>query len=80
MNRYNKEGLDKALCNPLWKDFFPDATVTNLLTLLSDHNPIILQIHPPPIKRKRPYKLESWCLQREEIKHKLNSFDPRRSD
>lgn len=65
------ERLDRGFCNSNWKDEFPDATITNLPVILSDHSPILLQTHPIHTKKARPYKLESWCLQIEEIKNMM---------
>lgn len=65
------ERLDRGFCNLNWKDEFPDATITNLPIFLSDHSPILLQTHPIHTKKARPYKLESWCLQMEEIKNTM---------
>lgn len=77
----NREGkdtimeiLDKALCNPRWMDKFPNSTVKNLPILLSDHSPIIFHSNLPTTKKKRPYKLESWCLRNPEIKEKINQI------
>lgn len=38
------ERIDKAFCNDLWKSNHPEAFVTNLPILLSDHSPIILDL------------------------------------
>lgn len=61
------ERIDKAFCNYQWKDIFPEAITWNLPILLYDHNPIILQLTQPSVKRKRPYKLENWCLDFDDI-------------
>lgn len=68
------ERLDRAFCNSQWKGDHLNALLTNLPIFLSDHSPLILQSKPPTIRRKRPYKLESWCLQMTEIQQKIDSI------
>lgn len=64
------ERIDKAFCNEAWKCKFPDAALWNLPILLSDHSPLILQLHPTQTQKKaRPYRLEAWCLEHEDVKN-----------
>ena len=72
-NRSNAEAIyeriDKAFCNVEWKDKFTEAEIWNLPILLSEHSPIILQIHGAQDKRKkRPYILDAWSLNFEEVR------------
>ncbi|XP_019198912.1 PREDICTED: uncharacterized protein LOC109192673 [Ipomoea nil] len=44
-NRDSKGGrLDRALCNSVWRTRFPEARVTHLARIASDHAPIFLQV------------------------------------
>ncbi|KAI9080552.1 hypothetical protein K1719_037518 [Acacia pycnantha] len=36
--------LDRALCNPLWLQLLPQASVAHLPKLLSDHRPILIKL------------------------------------
>lgn len=56
------ERLDRVYCSGDWRDCFPNAVVWNLPILISDHGPIILDNAPTPMTKKRPYRVESWCL------------------
>ncbi|KAL2942986.1 LINE-1 retrotransposable element ORF2 protein [Bienertia sinuspersici] len=62
------ERLDRAYGNNDWKDLYPNAILWNFPIFLSDHGPIALDTHPKITKRKRPYRLEAWSYNREEIK------------
>lgn len=66
------ERIDRGICSTKWKDEFPNATITNLPIILSDHSPILLQTHHIHTKRARSYKLESWCLQKEDINNMMD--------
>ncbi|KMT12684.1 hypothetical protein BVRB_4g087820 [Beta vulgaris subsp. vulgaris] len=77
-NRSNDEAIyeriDKAFCNTQWRDSFPDAEVWNLPILLSDHSPIVLQLRAPSLgKKKRPYRLDVWCLNYQEVRDLIKS-------
>ena len=62
------ERIDKAFCNTDWRDKYPDAIVWNLLILLSDHSPLVLQTQQPnKDKRRRPYCLDAWSLHHPEV-------------
>lgn len=61
------EKLDRAYCDEHWKEIFPNAQLQILPIFLSDQNPIILDCNPTHLKRRRPYKLEAWCIQLNEI-------------
>ncbi|KAL4352609.1 hypothetical protein GQ457_06G035460 [Hibiscus cannabinus] len=36
--------LDRALCNDIWFEYFPHASVTHLLRMKSDHRPLLLSL------------------------------------
>lgn len=61
------ELLDRAYCNNEWKLSFPDASIWNYKMLISDQSPILLNINPHQLHQRRPYKLDSWCLDFMEI-------------
>ncbi|KAL2931025.1 Acylcarnitine hydrolase [Bienertia sinuspersici] len=62
------ERLDRAYGNHGWKDLYPNASGCNFPIFLSDHGLIALDTHPSNAKRKRPYRLEAWCYNKEKIK------------
>lgn len=78
----NKDGLDtimeridRAICNPNWKNDFPDASITNLPILLSNHSRIILQTHPSSTKKRG---LTNWTVgahKKKRSKIKLKIFE-----
>lgn len=73
-NRSNEEAIyeriDKAFSNSDWRNSYPNAETWNLPILLSDHIPIIL--HLQEINRRkgsRPYRLDAWSLNHEEVRN-----------
>ncbi|KAL2900740.1 hypothetical protein RDABS01_025822 [Bienertia sinuspersici] len=68
------ERLDRAYGNHEWKDLYPNASGWNFPIFLSDHGPISLDTNPSDAKKKRPYRLEAWCYDKDEIREiTLNS-------
>ncbi|XP_074304872.1 uncharacterized protein LOC141639712 [Silene latifolia] len=61
------ERLDRAYATQDWLDLFPSTSVLHLPILVSDHSPIMLRFLPQPRSRKRPYRLDNWCLQLPEV-------------
>ncbi|KAL2938022.1 LINE-1 retrotransposable element ORF2 protein [Bienertia sinuspersici] len=61
------ERLDRGLANDSWRCLFPDAHIINYEILTSDHCAILLQTEAENRRRRRPYKLEAWCLNHEEV-------------
>uniref|UniRef100_A0A803MKK7 Endonuclease/exonuclease/phosphatase domain-containing protein n=1 Tax=Chenopodium quinoa TaxID=63459 RepID=A0A803MKK7_CHEQI len=61
------EQLDRAYANNDWNFIFPNARVWNLPIMFFDHSPIVLEINPPTMKRKIPYRMEAWCLKLKEV-------------
>lgn len=56
------ERIDKGFATGLWLDSHPDAVIFHQPILFSDHATIILRGDGGYIPRKRPYKIENWCL------------------
>ncbi|XP_074299355.1 uncharacterized protein LOC141630432 [Silene latifolia] len=56
------ERLDRAYANQDWCQLFPNASITHLPILVSDHAPIILSLFPETSSRRRPYRIDNWCL------------------
>ncbi|XP_074297790.1 uncharacterized protein LOC141628564 [Silene latifolia] len=61
------ERLDRSYATQDWLDLFPSSSVLHLPILISDHSPILLRFLPQPKSRKRPYRLDNWCLQLPEV-------------
>ncbi|KAL2936873.1 putative RNA-directed DNA polymerase from transposon X-element [Bienertia sinuspersici] len=68
------EQLDRAYCNEQWRSMFPEALVVNYEILASDHGAILLETSPRRIKRKRPYKIEAWCLDDPQVKEIISQL------
>ncbi|KAL2926435.1 Cardiolipin synthase [Bienertia sinuspersici] len=62
------EQLDRAYSNEEWRCLFPEAYIVKHEIIASDHGAILLETTPKNTKRKRPYKLEAWCLEKGEVK------------
>lgn len=57
------ERLDRCLANPAWIQLFPNAQVTHLTRLHSDHSPITLILFPTdPTPPSGLFKLETMWL------------------
>ncbi|XP_074301459.1 uncharacterized protein LOC141632849 [Silene latifolia] len=61
------ERLDRAYAKSEWLQLFPVASVFHPPILISDHAPIILKFFPSIKNRRRPYRLDNWCLHSPEI-------------
>uniref|UniRef100_A0A803M8D3 Reverse transcriptase domain-containing protein n=1 Tax=Chenopodium quinoa TaxID=63459 RepID=A0A803M8D3_CHEQI len=53
---------------------FPDALVWNLPIMFSDHAPIVLQLHKTRGSKCTAYKMEAWCLKKEEVKEMVENI------
>ncbi|KAL2938538.1 putative tRNA sulfurtransferase [Bienertia sinuspersici] len=62
------EQLDLAYCNEQWRSMFPEALIVNQEILALDQRAILLETSLRKTKRKRPYKIEAWCLDDPQIK------------
>ncbi|XP_074265845.1 uncharacterized protein LOC141588296 [Silene latifolia] len=51
-----------------WFTLFPSASILHLPILVSDHAPIILSLCPDSKPRKRPYRIDNWCLSYPEVR------------
>lgn len=54
-----QERLDRGFANDIWKMRFPNAAITHLSALHSDHKPLLLQLHSQPDHLPRPFKFET---------------------
>ncbi|XP_074283125.1 uncharacterized protein LOC141607670 [Silene latifolia] len=61
------ERLDRAYANQDWCQLFPNASITHLPILVSDHAPIILSLFAETSSRRRPYRIDNWCLAYPEV-------------
>ncbi|GKV08919.1 hypothetical protein SLEP1_g20489 [Rubroshorea leprosula] len=60
-SRIIRERLDRFWCNSNCRILFPEATVYHLPRLISDHNPILLNLTPHiPSIGKRPFRYEKF--------------------
>ena len=66
ISRAVEERLDRALANNGWFEFFPSASLENLVAPASDHYPILLEWVPKvrPNRARRTFKFENaWKLE-----------------
>ena len=54
--------------NPGWKELYPEASVTHLARVNSDHCPLLLSLNPPlgPIA-DRPFRFQTFWLSHSEF-------------
>lgn len=52
------EKLDWALCNSSWRVLFPDAHVTHLARMASDHRPLLLNLFLNDPKPKSCFRMQ----------------------
>lgn len=58
-----QERLDRFLANPGWCTLYPNAKVSHLTRVHSDHCPILLDFEPgASIRLNRPFKFQSFWL------------------
>ncbi|XP_074271197.1 uncharacterized protein LOC141595123 [Silene latifolia] len=67
------ERLDRAYANQEWMNLFPSASVSHLPILVSDHAPIILNLFLVSKPRKRPYRIDNWCLSFPEVREMVST-------
>ena len=58
------ERIDKCFANPSWRFLFPEALVTQLPRVFSDHYLVLLELaNPPAMMRNKPFRFQSmWLL------------------
>ena len=50
------ERIDRSFANPSWRLLYPEASVTHLPRIFSDHCPVLLELSkPPPASINRPF-------------------------
>ena len=60
--------LDRCWVNPGWKDFYPEANVTHLAKVNSDHCPLLLNLNPLlGSTSNRPFKFQTIWLSHNEF-------------
>ena len=60
-NSFIYERLDRAFCDPLWRNLFPEASIQHLARTRSDHCPLIVNLYPqPPDLSIKPFHLEKF--------------------
>lgn len=58
-----QEQLDRGFANADWRTAFPEATITHLPAIESDHRLLLLQMNPSTNDLPKPFKFESmWIL------------------
>lgn len=62
------ERLDRSYASMDWLTEFPHTNIRNLPIIHSDHGPILLQTTQAPWSRRRPYQIENWSLQFNDVK------------
>ncbi|XP_031105341.1 uncharacterized protein LOC116010192 [Ipomoea triloba] len=66
--------LDRALCNLSWRNQFPEATVTHLPRISSDHTPLLIRLSDAAFTLRRPeFKFQAaWLTSRQfpEVVHR----------
>lgn len=57
-----QERLDRSVVNEEWRLMFPEAKITHLTALQSDHRLLLLHTNPPPPSLPKPFKFESMWI------------------
>ncbi|KAI9078199.1 hypothetical protein K1719_039813 [Acacia pycnantha] len=55
------ERLDRAICNGIWRNICPNAQVSNLEPLVSDHSPLALHVNEFSITSFEQWLLDIMC-------------------
>ena len=58
------ERIDRCFANPLWRVLYPEAVVTHLPRIYSDHHPVLIELFKPnPDRANRSFRFQSmWLL------------------
>nr|GMD08086.1 uncharacterized protein LOC109157440 [Ipomoea batatas] len=66
--------LDRALCNVDWRSRFPEATVTHLPRISSDHAPVLIRVKALEPRRNRPpFRFQAAWLTDQRLKDVVQS-------
>lgn len=58
-----QDRLDRGFANPSWRLKYPNATITHLHSIRSDHRPLLFQLKFAQITPSKPFRFESmWVL------------------
>ncbi|KAK7836759.1 putative ribonuclease h protein [Quercus suber] len=62
------ERIDRCFANPNWRLLFPEASVTHLSRVFSDHCPVLLELsRPPPTDQNRPFRFQIMWIHHPEF-------------
>ena len=62
------ERIDRCFANPSWRLLYPEASITHLPRVFSDHCPILLELSkPPPASINRPFRFQTMWLHHPEF-------------
>ena len=65
--------LDKCWANSCWKSLFPEANVTHLAQVNSDHCPLLLNLSPlPPLSSNRPCRFQPMWMTHHDFPRVVN--------
>ena len=58
------ERLDRCFANPSWRILYPEASVTHLPHVFSDHCLVLIELtKPPPLTSNKPFRFQTmWLL------------------
>lgn len=68
-----QERLDRGFANSPWRILFPEATVTHLSALQSDHRPILLHTSPPSTSKPKPFRFEAMWVDHPDSAHLISN-------
>ena len=62
------ECIDRCFANPSWRLLYPEAFVTHLPRVFSDHCPVLLELSkPPPASINKPFRFQTMWLHHPEF-------------
>ena len=57
------ERIDRCFANPAWRTLYPEASVTHLPRVFSDHYPVLLELsRPPPTATAKPFRFHTMWM------------------
>ena len=57
------ERIDRCFANSSWRLLYPEASITHLPRVFSDHCPVLLELSkPPPASLNRPFRFQTMWL------------------